>query len=256
MDVIKEVANFFLLSLSFGTFLFSFITPSNLTGAGFIRLIATISLATLVLSGVIVAVNVDEMSVGLLWSYITAIVLMIVFYKFHRDERSGLMTLIYMLILSSLVSIFFYTSEGNVAHFSYMLLGGLFVGIVNYPMTLGHYYLVVPKLSEWPLLKAMKIFWIVIGIKLIVSIYGYSQAQSFFDEGSNLGAGYMFNWVLFSMRILWGYVALGVLSVFAYKLCKMRSIQSATGVFYVMVFFVFVGEIISGYLFYNYGLYL
>lgn len=255
MDVIKEVAQFFLLSLSFGTFLFSFITPSKLTGAGFIRLIATIGLATVVVSGTIIATS-GQMSTNLMASYIANIILIIAFYKFHKDERSTAMTIMYSLIVLSYVSIFYFYANGNIAHFSYMLLGGLFVGIVNYPMTLGHYYLVVPRLSEWPLLKAMKIFWFVIAVKLVVSIWGYVQAESFFNEGSRLGAGYMFNWILLSMRVLWGYVALGVLSVFAYKLCKMRSIQSATGVFYVMVFFVFVGEIISGYLFYNYGLYL
>ncbi len=68
------------------------------------------------------------------------------------------------------------------------------------------------------------------------------------------GDGYTFNWLVISMRWLWGYVALAVLSAFAWRLCRMRSIQSATGVLYIMVFFVFVGELISGYLYFKHGL--
>ena len=75
----------------------------------------------------------------------------------------------------------------------------------------------------------------------------------FFKEYSELGAGYMFNWIALSMRFLWGYAILFIMSYFTWKLVKIRSIQSATGVLYVMVFFIWIGELISHYMFFNYG---
>jgi hypothetical protein len=50
-------------------------------------------------------------------------------------------------------------------------------------------------------------------------------------------------------------VILGM-SFFNWKLLKIRSIQSSTGILYAMTFFVFIGEMVSVYMFYNYGLFI
>ncbi|MDA8793657.1 hypothetical protein N9N67_10430, partial [Bacteriovoracaceae bacterium] len=136
----------------------------------------------------------------------------------------------------------------------HFILTVLMIGVVNYTMILGHYYLVVPRLSERPLLISLKIMWIALFAKTIISIYQTYAHQEFFLEGAQIGFGYMYNWLMLTMRFLWGYVALFILSIFGYKLAKMRSIQSATGVFYIMVFFIIVGELISGYLNLSLGL--
>lgn len=81
-----------------------------------------------------------------------------------------------------------------------------------------------------------------------------SVASPYLEEGTQLGDGYMFNWLFISMRYLWGYGAPFVLSLFTYRLCKLRSIQSATGVLYIVEFFVIVGELISVYLMSKHGL--
>jgi hypothetical protein len=255
MDVIKNVAQFFLIAIAMGTYFFSFITPSHLTGAGFIRLIITVSLGAIVSSGAILATqgSLTSLLIGL---YILNIILLTLTYKFHQDQKSKLMSVLSIAQNISFVALSYYFVQGNLNHFLYLLLTSFFIGICNYCMILGHYYLVVPKLSEWPLLRSLKIFWLFIGLKAIVSVWAYFQEPTFFISGSAEGAGYMFNWVLLLMRVFWGYVALGICSFFAFKLCKMRSIQSATGVFYIMVFFILVGEIISGYLFHQYGLYI
>jgi hypothetical protein len=256
MDVNKDVAQLFLLAISMGTFLFTIITPSILTGAGLIKLVSSISLGSLIISELIFATQAKLHSVPLVACYVITTIFLISFRKLHKDERTTVMNFIYAVLIISYTCIFYFYAQGVIPTFFYMLLTALFLGITNYAMTLGHYYLVVPKLSEWPLLKSLKIFWILIAVKIGISTWGYIEGGEFFDSGTRLGSGYMFNWIMLTMRVLWGYVALGVLSIFAYKLCKMRSIQSATGIFYVMVFFVFIGELISGYLFYNYGLYL
>lgn len=152
--------------------------------------------------------------------------------------------------------------------FAYALYGGGFfslffalsslalTGIVTFLMALGHYYLVMPDLTERPLVLGSYILWGVLGGKMILSLWGFQESWGYFSEGSQLGDGFLMNWVFASMRVLWGFVSLGLLSIFSYRLAKMKSFQSATGVFYSMVFFVFVGELLSAYFFHKFGVFL
>ena len=122
-------------------------------------------------------------------------------------------------------------------------------------MILGHYYLVVPRLSEEPLIYCLYIFWIVIFLKMMASLTViFTTATPFLAEGTQLGDGYTFNWLFISMRYLWGYAAPLILSFFTFRLCKLRSLQSATGVLYIVEFFVIVGELVSIYLMAKHGL--
>lgn len=123
-------------------------------------------------------------------------------------------------------------------------------------MMKGHWYLVTPKLSEKPLVQSVVGIWLLMAMKVAVTAFGVYLAWDFFREYTTLGAGYAFNWLMLSMRLIWGYLVILVMSIFAWKLVRMRSIQSATGIFYAMVIFVFIGELISGYLFFKYGLYI
>jgi len=122
-------------------------------------------------------------------------------------------------------------------------------------MILGHYYLVVPKLTEEPLIYCLYIFWAVMFLKLMASLtVVFTTALPFLEEGTQLGDGYTFNWLFITMRYTWGYVAPLSLSLFTFRLCRLRSIQSATGVLYIVEFFVIVGELISVYLMAKHGL--
>jgi DMSO reductase anchor subunit len=123
-------------------------------------------------------------------------------------------------------------------------------------MTLGHWYLVVPKLSEKPLLIVNIIIWIILGIKIPISIKSLIAHKEFFEEFTTLGSGYAFNLVLLTMRLSFGYLVILIMSIFNWRLLKLRSIQSSTGVMYAMTFFVFIGEMISAYLFFNYGMHI
>ncbi len=144
----------------------------------------------------------------------------------------------------------FYTLK----EYFHLMSSCLFLGLITFSMVLGHWYLVTPKLSEKPLMKASYLIWGLLFVKIALSTEEYLANSDVFTEGTMLAEGYMFNWLLFSMRALWGYLVIGILSYFSYRLIKMRSIQSATGVLYVMTFFVFVGELISTYLFFKHGL--
>ncbi len=237
----------FLISLSLGTALFGWIASPKLTGAGFIRLITGHAAIFL---GLAVAVDLAFALTHDLIIQIPLLILFLISWRYHPDDRPWWTWVIYTLesLLTIILVYRFNTS------FVFLFSSMIFLGITHYAMLLGHYYLVVPKLTEKPLLICLKIFWVIFGIKFIWSAIALSGASQYLAEGSMLGEGFLFNWILVSMRALWGYGAMIVLSYFAWRLCRMRSIQSATGVLYIMVFFVFVGELISSYIYLKLGL--
>jgi hypothetical protein len=245
--ILPQVLYQFLISLSLGTALFSWIAHPKLTGAGFMRLIVGHGAIFLVIALIVSSAFIDSSA---LIPQIVGISVLLVLWRTHPDERVWWTWLLYAIqVLISLYLLFLFDSK-----VLFLLSSFLLLGITHYSMLLGHYYLVVPKLTERPLLICLKLFWFVIAVKMIVSAVSIWNTGEFLVEGTTAGDGYIFNWIVVSMRWLWGYFALLVLSYFAWKLCRMRSIQSATGVLYIMVFFVFVGELLSSYLYLKHGL--
>lgn len=254
MELIKNISEFFLLVVAMGTGLYSCMVNSKMTGAGFIRLVTGLCLGSMVLAFIVL---LTRQPFGMLHvCYLLSIGSMILIYLYHRDEKSPLMWGLFAIQNILLIASGYLLVEKNLSHFIFFLSSAFYFGIINYAMILGHYYLVVPRLSEKPLVRSMEMTWALSFIKVVASVYFTMKAAAFFSEDTQLGAGYMFNWLMLTMRYLWGYVAIIVLSIFGWKLSKIRSTQSATGIMYVMVFFAIVGEIISIYLFYNYGLYV
>lgn len=249
MNLIKETAVFFMLALGFGTYAFHYLVPTKLTGVGFFKLVLSITAGCLVVSNI---VDLTQNQTLTIIPSIPSIFLIAYMYFNHKDERNLTMNILSIILLGLMAFIGYWRFTH--LHYGFFVITLMLAGIVNYIMVLGHYYLVVPKLTEKPLVTGMKITALFILVKFVVTIYSYFQNQNFFLEGSNFGMGYMFNWIMLSMRVLWGYVALGILTYFGYRLSKMRSTQSATGIFYVMVFFVIVGELIAAYMHFAYGL--
>jgi len=256
MNIIQQMAESFLYALSMGTLLWSFITPTHLTGAGFSKLVTATSGISFFLMMIVSLTFRETTTLSLMLSF-SILFLFVIHYFYHRDYKSKLMWAVY---LSLVILLFLFplllNYEAINARYFYVLSSVALLGITNYAMILGHYYLVVPKLSEWPLLVCLRFFWTIIFIKTLWGSFEVFNHWSYFEEGTQLGEGFIFNWIILSMRWLWGYVALFILSVFTYKLCKIRSIQSATGVLYIMVFFVFVGEMMSYYFSHKLGIFL
>lgn len=254
MELIKNISEFFLLVVALGTGIYSFMVNSKMTGAGFVRLVTGVCLGSMVLAYIVLLSRLPFNQLHV--CYLLSIAVMVVTYLYHRDEKSPLMWGLFVVQNILLILSGYLLVEKNFSHFIFFLSSALYFGIINYAMILGHYYLVVPRLSEKPLVRSMEMTWGLSLIKIVASVYFTMKASDFFSENTELGAGYMFNWIMLTMRYLWGYVAIIILSIFGWKLSKIRSTQSATGIMYVMVFFAIVGEIISIYLFYNYGLFV
>jgi hypothetical protein len=164
------------------------------------------------------------------------------------------MWLCYLLHLLALTLRIFLAQNGQIFATVYFLISALFLGSVVFAMVLGHWYLVTPKLSEKPLLRTVIAIWPLLILKMIFTFVAYTKGSHFFESGTHAGAGYAFNWLMFSMRVLWGYVVVAGMNYFSQRLVKMRSIQSATGILYAMTFFTIVGELVAIFLFYKLGL--
>jgi len=253
MDNVKIIAEFFLLSLAWTYTLFSPIAPSKLTGEGFIKLISNLSIGAVMVSLVIFFVEGGKVhELGFILKIIPLIALILI-SVFHQEEKSALMWLLYAIVVSVL-GIHIAAYSPVVPSVLFLFSSAMLLGIITYSMTLGHWYLVTPKISVQPLVTAGIILWIVLALKIISSFYYAYKNVGFFEAQTTLGSGYAFNWLLLTMRMSFGYLVILGMSIFNWKLVKMRSTQSATGILYAMTFFVFIGELISMFLFFNYGL--
>ena len=249
------ITHFFMLSLAFGTQLLSPVVSTKMTGVGFYKLGTSIVLACLIL-----ALGVDyymqpALSTAEYICYGILIISNAFTYLFHKDDKTYLMWALYVIQVITFSVLTFYVFAFNPLWITFFMSSMLLLGISNFAMILGHYYLVVPKLSFEPLFYCLYIFWAVIFMKITSSLsIIFSTAKPYLEEGTLLGDGYMYNWLFVSMRYLWGYAAPLILSFFTFRLCKLRSNQSATGVLYIVEFFVIVGELISVYLMAKHGL--
>lgn len=245
----------FLLALAFGTQLFSPVVSTRLTGVGFYKLGTSI-----VLSSLILALGVDYFMAPALsgvefLSYGVLLATNVFTFIFHKDQKTWPMWAIYGIQVVTFSVLTFYVFSFDPIWIMFFTLSMSLLGISNFSMLLGHYYLVVPKLSEEPLIYCLFIMWTLFFLKIISSVaIALSLGRPYLIEGSTLGDGFTYNWLFVTMRSLWGFVAPVILSFFTFRLCKIRSIQSATGVLYIIEFFVIVGELISIYLMAKHGL--
>jgi hypothetical protein len=252
---IKILADFFLLSVSWCLILFSPIASAKLTGNGLIKLLTNTAIGSLV-GSIIIQTTSTHFSILSFALRIIALLAMIGITTFHKDEKTKSMWMLYFVN----AVIFAYLIAGLVNFFLlpslFLISAALLLGVITYSMLLGHWYLVVPKLSAAPLKVAAIFTWIILVIKIGWSAYSIYTHYDFFEEQTMLGAGYAFNWMLLTMRVSFGYLVILGMSFFNWKLLQLRSIQSSTGILYAMTFFVFIGELVSTYIFFNYGLYI
>ncbi|HEY0157305.1 MAG TPA: hypothetical protein VGF28_08480 [Thermoanaerobaculia bacterium] len=127
------------------------------------------------------------------------------------------------------------------AHLAWSIAGALasigLLGSVNLAMLLGHWYLVVRGMSIDPL-KRLTIATLVaalVKIALVVVVIAFARPAV---------AGDIFFW----MRAGWGLLGPLVLYPMVWGTVKIRSTMAATGILYVDVVAVIIGEVLGGWL--------
>lgn len=238
--------------MGLGTFAWSPLISSKLTGEGFFKLIATISVVSLFFTFLLI-LTTGEATFLFIGGAVFLLVLILIQRAIHTDNKTPLLWGLYALsLILGFIGIFVYIPKLEDQLFFISI--ALYYGLTLFLMVLGHYYLVVPKLTTKPLMRGSLILSMILVLKVIYSIIKAYHHQGFFVSGTELGGGYIYNWILLLMRFFWGFAGVGILNIMAYRCCKIQSTQSATGIFYIMVFFCIIGELISIFMWRNYGL--
>lgn len=133
-----------------------------------------------------------------------------------------------------------------------LLLGALLFGAVVLAMNLGHWYLVSTSLPWGLLVRATEAFALLVVLRAVFAAVALGLvARGSAGEGGEALAGLldpMRDGFFFWSRVTWGLLAPLVLAPFVVKTARMRSNQAATGLLYVGVVFVLVGELLAAYL--------
>ena len=138
--------------------------------------------------------------------------------------------------------------EATIASF---LLSAITIGTVTTAMLLGHWYLVVPNLSTRPLLSLLALLGI--GILLQAGLAGASLALLAGHAGvatrhDVVAGGFSLS---FWMHIGAGIVLPLLVTGLALQSTRMRSLMSATGLLYVAVLLILVGQVTGKIVFFN-----
>lgn len=137
----------------------------------------------------------------------------------------------------------------KILYFGNFLSCALYLGATLMSMILGHWYLVEPKLSIEPFMKLTWAFILTL-ISRTVFISGGFLYDSLTLTGGKRYALEQFlsvegELIFLIQRILFGILLPALLSYFIYNTVKIRSTQSATGILYVNLVFVLIGELIG-----------
>ena len=133
-----------------------------------------------------------------------------------------------------------------------LLLGALLFGAAYVAMNVGHWYLVSSALPFGLLVRATEAFAALALLRVAlaaVALGGVARASAG-DGGEALAAllDPMRDGFFFWSRVLWGLFAPLALAPFVVKTARMKSNQAATGLLYVGLVFVLVGELLASYL--------
>jgi protein NrfD len=129
---------------------------------------------------------------------------------------------------------------------SVALLGGACMA-----MTLGHWYLVIPSMQVSHLQSIVKWHMASMVVRIVVVVAAIVVALATWQPG--LGPSFhryimSIDGIFFWQRVLFGLVGPAILSYLTWETAKIRSTQSATGILYVDLFTVVVGEILAKYI--------
>ena len=126
------------------------------------------------------------------------------------------------------------------------IAGGLFFGAVVLIMNLGHWYLVSRSLPFRLLARGAALF---AGLAIFRTVYlAVAVASHPASEGLHALFSLERDALFFLFRVLWGIVGPLALSYFIWRTAEMKSNQAATGLLYVALVFVLIGELLSSYL--------
>jgi protein NrfD len=126
------------------------------------------------------------------------------------------------------------------------IAGGLFFGAVLVIMNLGHWYLVSKSIPFSLLARGAALF---AGLAIFRTVYlAVAMTAQRHSEGVQTLISLERDALFFLFRVLWGIAGPLALSYFIWRTAELKSNQAATGLLYVALVFVLIGELLSSYL--------
>lgn len=229
----------FLIDLAAGLYLFLPLVGRRNAGVKFYRMILMISgaLAIGALLAHFMAGRRDLAIADAVAAALTVVVYLVLRYPKRLIFRASSVLLGGAYLVAGVLAYHAAVKPSNIA---WSIAGALasmaLLGSVNLAMILGHWYLVVRGMSIDPL-KRLTIATLVTAIVkvLLVVIVVFLAPNALRD-------------IFFWMRALWGLLGPLVLFLLVWSTVKMRSTMAATGILYVDVVAVIIGEVLGGWL--------
>jgi hypothetical protein len=230
-----EILSQFLLRLAFGLACGMAITSPRKVFSGFYRnhLYVTLGLATLA-TLVLVRVNTPAailagVAAGL--SYAGAVAWL------YESKRIGIL-LTSAVCLCALLAAWLGLPNRDFGHSAALVTSGLVLGVVFAAMLLGHWYLNAPGMELEPLRRLIVAAAVAIALQMVV------VGAGMIAEAGHYHAALRIDWLLF-LALRWSFGLFGVLGLLwmAWQTLKIPNTQSATGILYVAVIGVFIGEL-------------
>jgi len=197
---------------------------------------------------------------------LVSIVLTVLYHRvINLDKFGAAFALLLGVVATGLASItldsLVFNKLLNIAGWQHWLLVGNniaaagILGTVLLAMVFGHWYLVIPKLSIDHLMKLTKVMMAAILIR-IVSVVG---TLAFIKAEPSLPLGRVLSVLMLSLdqglffwpRLICGIVAPIVLAVMIHSTVQIRHTQAATGLLYVAVIVLLLGEFMSKFLLFS-----
>jgi hypothetical protein len=129
-----------------------------------------------------------------------------------------------------------------------LLTAALLLGAAVTSMVLGHWYLVARGLSFQALERLTRLLALALGARLVAALAGtWLQLPLWTEKVHSAGAAAFFagDGIFILARVLFGFLAPLVLVKMVWNCVRIESNQSATGILYVTVAFILIGEIIA-----------
>lgn len=136
------------------------------------------------------------------------------------------------------------------------LLGAFLIGSVTVAWLLGHAYLTATKMTIAPLRRLSTLFCIAVGLRfayaMLCMLILWLGPQWGLENSTTVSLGG--SWLILSLRVGVGLLAVGVFAYMVADCVKLRSTQSATGILYFAAVFAYIGELSSQHLMTEFGL--
>jgi hypothetical protein len=230
----------FLIDLAAGLYLFLPLVGRRTAGVKFYRLIFLVG-AALAIGAAIAHFLAGRRELSIADAVIVALTALVWFVLRYPKRLIYRGSAVLLGVAYGVASVLAYHAAVRPSHFALSVVGALatvaLLGSVNLAMLLGHWYLVVRGMPIDPL-KRLTIATLVAAIVktlLVASVLLVARPDQMRD-------------IFFWMRVLWGLVGPLGLYPLVWGTVKLRSTMAATGILYVDVVAVVIGEVLGGWL--------